>query len=187
MPKRKSDIERSQDVLIAGRMKWLDRQIATQRASTETSTRYIVGHDLDATFEESNGEPRPLTQDEYRGNEYRACPIHPRAGTKTIDATVSPNIQGCAQCGRTDYVDVSYVEYRAYYGNPDRHVYLFVQREDKCPCCETWHRGDNLYGIDCMDDNPEVRLVGTHTLDELTGYIREVAEDLEEPTFKTKG
>ena len=139
-------------------------------------TRYRVDYDPDYQFEECNGKARPLTAEEYAENVYRACPDHPRAGTKVI-ALGPPQVQGCEICGRTDYADIPYEEYLAYYGNPDRHVGLFIEREDQCPCCLQWAPGGTLSGIDMMDtDNWET---GTFTLEQLHGYLRECAEDLE--------
>ena len=112
------------------------------------TTRFVIDYD-DARFEECNGEPRPLTEEEYRGNEYQK-----------------------------DSQIVSYVDYRAYYGNPDRHVYLYVRREDKCPCCGSWRKGAAVYGIDFMDDDKDATYIGTFALGQLPGYLRDVAADL---------
>lgn len=143
------------------------------------TTRYRIEYDPDASFEECNGEGRPLTEEEYAENSYQACPDHPRAGTKVISVG-PPQVQGCAICGRTDYETIPYEEYLQYYGNPDRHVYLQIIRQDRCPCCDSWVDGDSLSGIDFMDDNPEAGFADTTcTIDQLTGYLREVAEDLD--------
>jgi hypothetical protein len=143
--------------------------------------------DQDAQFEECNGEARPLTRDEYAEATYRGCPDHPRAGSKTLDATVSPNLTGCAVCGRTDDVDIPYDEYLAYYGNPDRHVYLACLVERQCDCCHVWQTASALGAIDVMNDSPEWRTVQIgrrYTPDEaarLPGYLAEIArEELDE-------
>ena len=117
-----------------------------------TKIRYIVDYDDEAVFEECNGESRPLTEDEYAKNQY-------------IE----------------DGEPISYPDYLAYYGNPDRHVYLYVRREDKCPHCSIWQAGGALYRIDFMDDGKEASYIGTYTLDQLPEYLREVASDLESP------
>ena len=116
------------------------------------STRFVVDYDADARFEECNGEPRPLTAEEYKDAEYMK-----------------------------DGMPISYADYLAYHGNPDRHVYLFVRREDRCPCCDSWKAGDALYGIDFMDDDNEASYIGTFTLDDLPGYLHEVAANFDAP------
>lgn len=90
--------------------------------------------DDDAQFEECNGESRPLTEAEYVENGYRQCSIHPR--------------QSCA-CDGLGYVEVPYAEYLQYYGNPDRHVYVFL---------DVYYPdggSDGLGNIDLMDDSDE--------------------------------
>lgn len=141
------------------------------------NTRYLVDYDIDARFEECNGEPRPLTAEEYKGNEYRACPDHMRAGTKVISFG-PPQIQGCKTCENTNYVDIPYEEYLAYYGNPNRHVFLYIQRQDRCPYCGDWHDGDALYGIDFMDSDIEAHTRGRFTLEQLPTGLKEIATDL---------
>jgi len=155
--------------------------------------RFVL--DEDHQFEECNGEARPLTKAEYAGNEYRACPDHPRAGTKVVDWGAAPDksqqVQGCAVCGRTDYQDIPYEEYRAYYGNPDRHVYLQLEVQKGCPCCGAWHHVGGLGGIDFMDDAKELDAISLGDwiaeadVNTLPGYLREVAEeDLDEARGK---
>lgn len=116
-------------------------------------TRYIVDYDRDAQFEECNGECRPLTELEYEENYY-----NDKDGNR-----------------------VSYADYRRYYGNPKRHVYLYVQREDmytRSGYFGNWRQSDALYGIDFMDDSPEARAIGTYTLEQLPGYLQEIAREL---------
>lgn len=113
-------------------------------------TRYVVGYDDDYRFEEADGGPMPATEERY-------------------DA-----IGHYQKDGR----DVPYAEYLQYYGNPDRHVVLFVRRENRCPHCGAWQPGDAVYGLDFMDDDHDAPLSGTYRLDELKGYMREVAEGL---------
>lgn len=152
------------------------------RAPANARTRYRVDYDPEAQFEECNGEARPLTEAEYAENSCRACPDHPRAGTVVIDpgGKGRPQVKGCAVCRNTAYVEIPYEEYLAYYGNPDRHVYLVVQREDRCPYCDTWIKGGSVWGIDYMDDSPEAGYVGdSYTLEQLPGYLRDVAADLD--------
>lgn len=139
-----------------------------------------------ARFEECNGESRPLDEEEYRENAYRACPLHPRAGTKVIDygGEGRPQVQGCAVCGNTKYEDIPYEEYLAYYGNPDRHVYLCAICEEQCPHCQQWHHANSVANIDFMDDSPEyVSLRTNHWYQEdeatkLPGYVGDVAREL---------
>lgn len=126
---------------------------------TQTISGYRVRFVIDDTarFEEYNGKSRPLTEDEYKGQEYRK-----------------------------DGQDVPYAEYRRYYGNPDRHVYLGCELQKECTCCGTFKTVESLWNIDCMDDNPEfqhVQLRHWYSLGEVLddvklGYLREVARDL---------
>lgn len=144
-------------------------------------------YDPDASFEECNGEPRPLTELEYAANAYRACPRHPRAGSRTIDATTTPPLVGCAICGETEYADIEYAEYRAYYGNPDRHVYVVADLQRQCDCCQVWSTVGSTGSIDLMDDAEELRQLDQwYTPDQiasLPGYLAEVARaDLAEFT-----
>jgi hypothetical protein len=157
--------------------------MADTKITPEFRIRFVM--DPDAQFEESNGEARPMTAKEYRGNEYRGCPDHPRAGTRVIDigGADRPQVQGCAVCGRTDYRNISYAEYLEYYGNPDRHVYLMSEVEKRCPCCTRWERIGGTGHIDFMDDSPELAVMDRgFTVDEIAtipGYLRELArEDL---------
>lgn len=139
--------------------------------------------DTDAQFEESNGEARPLTAAEYAGNEYRACPNHPR-GPKDHDR-VENGRAWCAQCG-TEYTDVPYTEYLAYYGNPDRHLYIGIESAYDCACCHSRVSADSLWNIDLMDDSTEARAL---VLDRwmpadqaiaLPGYLGELATEYAE-------
>jgi hypothetical protein len=128
--------------------------------------RFVI--DPDARFEECNGEPRPLTEEEYRGYEYMR-----------------------------DGVPVTYADYLRYQGNPERHVYIGAVLEHRCHCCGNWQDVDSLWNIDFMDDSPEVAVLTTHAtvsgfggtlcsqyytlpveLDAIPGYLREVAMDL---------
>lgn len=124
-------------------------------------TRYIVGRDTDYTFEEADGGPMPMSEERYQGNEYMS-----KAAPETHNRKIS------------------YVEYVQYYGNPDRHVALYLRRQDRCPCCDHWIDGDALYGIDVMDDTPEAQFDADERglpwrLEDLTGYLKEVAADLD--------
>lgn len=130
--------------------------------ATKIRVRYV--YDADASFEECNGEARPLTETEYAENSYRHCPDHPRAGTIVINQDppyTSAQIQGCAVCRRpgTAYVDVPYPEYLAYYGNPNRHVYLGCEAQTCCVCCGEWRTTGSVWGIDFMDDSLELRAI----------------------------
>jgi hypothetical protein len=112
--------------------------------------RYVVAYDEYAEFEECNGEPRPLTAEEYIGNEYYE-----------------------------NGEPVLYDAYLRYQGNPERHVYLTVTRQDQCACCGTWTNGESLSNIDCMDDHDEAFCIGTFAYEELIGYLKDVAGELE--------
>ena len=114
------------------------------------TTRFVINHDDDYQFEECDGGSMPMTEDRYAGNEYQK-----------------------------DGQPLPYEDYVQYYGNPDRHVVVFVRREDRCPCCKSWVAGDTVYGVDFMDDAKEAGYIGTFTLDQLPGYLAEVARDLE--------
>lgn len=167
-------------------------------------------YDDDATFEESNGEARPMTEEEYKGAEYYACPIHTR-GDKSADTHVN-GVGTCmrpiaqsdedtanarpghtpAVCGR-QYAPIPYDEYLAYYGNPERHVYLACIVEKQCHCCGKWTVGSSLWRIDFMDDNREyleTHLDHWYTPEDavaLPGYAGSVAgEVLSEAGYKAK-
>ncbi len=88
--------------------------------------RFVI--DEDASFEECNGKPRPLSEDEYAENYYM------KDGEK-----------------------VSYADYLDYQGNPDRHVYFGCIVEGQCACCDTWKTLESLWDIDVMDDDPAYR------------------------------
>lgn len=113
--------------------------------------------DPDAQFEECNGEARPLTRAEYAENQYMQ-----------------------------DGKPVSYKQYRAYYGNPERHVYLQCEVQKGCPCCGSWTTVGGTGSIDFMDDSPELegtldRWIPEAEINELPGYLAEIArEDLDD-------
>jgi hypothetical protein len=100
--------------------------------------RYAID-DL-ASFEECNGEGRPLTEAEYAENQYM----------RLVDPA------GASDGPR---VPVTYAEYLAYYGNPDRHVYVELQVQQQCNACDGWHTVGSLGNIDLMDDDPALREV----------------------------
>ncbi len=148
-------------------------------------------YDEDAEFEECNGENRPLTEEEYAENQYQGCPQHLRAGSKVIrkgyrrKGVHRPSVVGCAVCGNTKYEDIPYAEYLAYYGNPERHVYLGCVIEKQCGECQSWHAAGSLWRIDFMDND---RAYQSITVDhwytpaqvktELADYAREVATEV---------
>lgn len=137
-------------------------------ATTDCTARPMIGapmrvrfvSDNDYQFEECNGEPRPLSEVEYASNEYWGCPQHPR-GTTANDTTVN-GVGICGACG-AEYAPIPYAEYLAYYGNPDRHVYLGLQVQESCACCHEWREVDSLWGIDFMDDSPELAAINVGT------------------------
>ena len=135
--------------------------------------------DEDASFEECNGEPRPLTRAEYAENVYRACPKHPRS--KLPPQRVDGGRAWCGECG-AEYVDIPYDEYLAYYGNPDRHVYLGAIVEKQCGECKTWTQTASLWRIDVMDDDPAYLRTPLDTwmpIDApLEGYFAQVRDEL---------
>lgn len=118
--------------------------------------KYRIKFEIDdlAEFEESNGERRPLTEEEYKENPYN-------------DKT-----------GRR----IGYPEYRRYYGNPDRHVYLSCILETQCEHCGCWKVAESLSNIDMMDDDPDYLSLDLNTWkdspEDFEGYMREVAKEL---------
>ena len=165
-----------------------------QQAKPAIAYRVRFVHDEDASFEECNGEARPLTEEEYAANQYMGCPQHWCAGTQviTMGPTHAPDVtvQGCAICGNTTYAPIPYEEYLAYYGNPDRHLYLGCVVEEQCGSCSGWAVVESLWAIDYMDDSQELRAI---TLGEwmpeeearaLPGYLGETARDLLEEAEK---
>lgn len=167
-----------------------------QRLQSYSTYRVRFVHDIDATFEESNGEARPLTRAEYAESPYRGCPQHPRAGTIVISkgGHGRPQVQGCAICRNTKYQDLPYEEYRAYYGDPTQHVYLGCIVEGQCDCCASWVQLASLWSIDMMIDDPALERIRLGSDEEylspdqalaLPGYLAEVArEELEEAGWK---
>lgn len=158
-------------------------------------------YDTDAQFEESNGEARPLTEAEYKDNEYYACPVHTRGdksadlqenGIGTCMRPVAQSDEDAANsrpgaapavCGKR-YAPIPYDEYLAYYGNPDRHVYLGVIVEKQCGECHKWSVAGSLWHIDFMDDSREylrTNLDHYYTPEEaiaLPGYAGDVAGEV---------
>lgn len=118
--------------------------------------RFVV--DSEAQFEESNGESRPLTREEYANNEY-----NDKQGNK-----------------------IGYAEYLRYYGNAERHVYLGCELQKQCECCGLFKTVQSLWNIDCMDDNPEYLHAqldhwysfGEVKADPKFGYLGEIAKEL---------
>ena len=123
----------------------------TTKLQTDSTAQYRIRFIIDdqASFEESNGESRPLTRAEYAGNEYRGCLEHPRAGSRPLSDT-QQGIGVCTVCARR-IQPIPYDEYLRYYGNPDRHVYLGCEVQRQCPCCEAWKTVGALGHIDMMD------------------------------------
>lgn len=124
--------------------------------ATTYRVRFVL--DTEARFEECNGQSRPLTEEEYAVNYYN-------------------DPQGNR---------VSYADYLRYQGNPDRHVFLACQVQKQCDCCNAFNDVQSLWGIDCMDDNPEylhTRLDHWYSFGEVNddprfGYLRDVAREL---------
>lgn len=116
--------------------------------------RVIFEFDPEGRFEACNGQPRPLTEEEYGEHQY------------------------------FEYrMPIPYAQYLRYYGNPDRHVYLMACIERRCGCCGHWAATEHhLCGIDLMDDSPEylqVELMQAYDpCDPLPGYLADVAADL---------
>lgn len=136
--------------------------------------------DNDAQFEECNGEARPLTEAEYAENGYRGCPNHPRS--KVAPQRTENGRAWCGECG-TEYADIPYAEYLAYYSNPERHVFFTCIVEGACSCCGKWSVLASLVNIDIMDNDPALRTLYTgqnYTPAEalaLPGYFGDVAKD----------
>jgi len=136
-------------------------------AAGRVEYRVRIVHDPISKFEECNGNIGPLSEAEYRENQYMACPIHPR-GDKSNDRLEAVRAW-CGQtlhvgtgkvCGRA-YEPVSYADYLQYLGNPDRHRYVGIivdTQANICPHCDRgdgWINGAGLWSIDLMDDSPE--------------------------------
>lgn len=119
--------------------------------------RVRVVYDEHTQFEECNGELGPLTEEEYAKDYYMQ-----------------------------DGQPIPYDEYLEYYGNPDRHVYVGVIVDKRCQCCRQWEENKaSLWGIDFMDDSPEVDAVHLpeceFTVEQalrLPGYLGEVAKEV---------
>lgn len=126
---------------------------------TEHTKDYRVRfvYDQDAEFEECNGERRPLTESEYKEAGYQ-----------------------------NNGVNVTYTEYLAYYGNPDRHVYLACIVDKQCACCDQWRTAESLWNIDMMDDDPSLQRITidrNYTLTEIlaidaSDYLASIAREV---------
>lgn len=162
-----------------------------------TNYRVAFVWDSDASFEESNGESRPMTEAEYAGNEFYGCPDHPRAATRAK----SPTEQGigiCTVCGKRSE-PIPYAEYLAYYGNPEMHVYIGTIIETQSGIGD-WTVAESMWRSDLMTDDPALHKV--HVTDDepkhlhyydpatarkLPGYFGELAREmLSEAGYKPK-
>lgn len=106
---------------------------------TGPALRVRVAYDEEGSQnqESPEGTPLPETEEQYLKNTVR----------RLIDPTDDP------ATGKRR--ELSYAEYCAYEGNPDRHVILEFSIERQCPCCESWTPTDQaLHGVDFMDDDP---------------------------------
>ena len=125
--------------------------------------RYRVEYDHDYRPESPVGGPLPESAEDYANN-----PI-----MRLVDPTGDPG--GPRR-------PATYAEYCAYEGNPDRHVVCAVLVDRQCPTCGGWKKGAaSLWGIDFMDDSPEVDAIGGPPVDSpdaLPGYLAEVAREL---------
>lgn len=78
--------------------------------------------------------------------------------------------------------ETEYADYLAYYGNPDRHVYLGAVVEECCDRCGQWAVVASLWNIDLMDDDPAYLQTPLDTwipLDApLTGYLAQIRDEL---------
>jgi hypothetical protein len=125
-----------------------------------TEYRIRFVNDDTTVFEECNGESRPLTEAEYAENQYMK-----------------------------DGQPIPYDDYLAYYGNPERHVYLQSEVQKKCRCCGQWETVGGTGCIDFMDDAPELsatdQWIPADRAADLPGYLREIAlEDLSEAGWR---
>lgn len=127
--------------------------------------RVYFAYDSDACLDAPNGGPIPESEDQYLENPVRR------------------------QQPDGSWADITYAEYCAYEGNPDRHVVLVAYLQRHCPCCDSWKTIDDLYNIDCMDDSPELRPIRVWdggerrvyydpTDPKLTGYLRTIVEEM---------
>ena len=165
-------------------------QTQTAIAAPAFRVRFVI--DEDARFEECNGESRPLTAEGYAENSYRGCPIHPRS--KVAPRRVKNGHAWCGECG-TKYADLPYEEYLAYYGNPERHVYLGCIVDKRCACCGQWEKdAASVWSVELMDDDPAFRRIdlshnGGYVMTpdaalNLPGYLAEIArEELDEAGY----
>lgn len=146
--------------------------------------------DKDARFEECNGEPRPLTEAEYAENSYRGCLAH-LGGPSHTDPPNS-GLGVCDVCGGK-FEDVPYAMYRAYYGNPRKHIHLAVLVETLALPTGDWKPAGSLWGIDFMRDNPEAhrrfrdRWFSPEQVQTWPGYLKMVAcEVLDESGYAVR-
>lgn len=174
MKRRLSDGERE---LLAERR--ADEQPEAEQAQAELfRVRFVI--DPEASFEECNGEARPLTAEEYAENQYMGCPVHPRSKVMAKSQPAQPGRAWCGECGR-EHEPIPYAEYLEYYGNAERHVYLGAIVDKLCTHCGSWTEAGSLWHIDLMDDDRELTLITLNkpmAIDQAPGYLGEVAREL---------
>lgn len=125
---------------------------ASSSPSPTKAKRFKFVFDTDTRFEECNGEARPLTASEYKEHAYMGCPVHPRAGLDPHKKR--PGVGVCRLCRRRG-TEIPYAEYLAYYGNPDRYVYVGLLQAEQCDHCGEWKETGSQWGIGFMDDDAE--------------------------------
>ncbi len=84
--------------------------------------------------------------------------------------------------------ELSYKEYCAYYGDPERHIMLWVAVEHQCAHCGESRVVESLSGIDLMEDDPWT--VGVFAADlavKLGGYLGQVCRELLEEAGWSEG
>jgi hypothetical protein len=74
---------------------------------------------------------------------------------------------------------LTFEEYRKTVGNPEHHVTLMAICEEECPDCGAWKVVDSLHNIDFLaDDDFRTGTFTAGNLDRLSGYQREIAEEI---------
>lgn len=142
--------------------------------ATPLRVRFLDDPDSECALHDPEGNPLPGPRETYERS-----PIH---------RLINPDDDPATGARRP----ITYEEYCEYEGDPDRQVVLGAILEAQCATCRTWHHAASLWGIDFMDDAPELRTIawGTfptgsggieaYAIDDarITGYLREVVDEL---------
>lgn len=134
--------------------------------------RVRVDYETEPDLHTPEGEALPGSEAAYLANPYRVPADYPRVRPRPED-------------GGVGYRDMTWEEYLAYYGDPNRHTVVAVSVQQQCPHCGEWKDAGALYNIDMMDDDRELDRVAmgqwepVHVgIDQRRGHLADVAKEL---------